>query len=196
MKRILCLGDSNSFGYDPRSFFGGRYPKSVRWTGRLEAAGWQILNYGQNGMKIPAREQDIIACEKIIRQEIPDAVIVMLGSNDLLQNPGMTAEQTAFRMEKFLIRLTENSQSVCFLLTAPPPMKPGEWVYEKRLLTESARIGAFYEAVARRLGIAFANAEEWNIDLAFDGVHFLPSGHAAFAEGVNRVLQKVLAFKK
>ena len=41
-KRILCLGDSNTYGYDPRSYVGGRYPETVRWTGRLRL---------QNGIK-------------------------------------------------------------------------------------------------------------------------------------------------
>ena len=38
--KILCFGDSNTYGYDPRSCLGGRYPDSVRWTALLEAAGW------------------------------------------------------------------------------------------------------------------------------------------------------------
>ena len=32
-RRVLCFGDSNTYGYDPRSFFGGRYPG--RWTDLL-----------------------------------------------------------------------------------------------------------------------------------------------------------------
>lgn len=47
--RILCFGDSNSYGYDPRSYLGGRYPASVRWTALLEAAGWMVINEGENG---------------------------------------------------------------------------------------------------------------------------------------------------
>ena len=188
MKRILCFGDSNTFGYDPRSYFGRRYPKSVRWTGRLEAEGWEVLNYGQNGMEIPTSEGDISLCEKIAKKELPDAVIIMLGSNDLLQYPDMTAEQTALRMEKFLSRLIENARTACFLLVSPPPMQAGEWVSEQRLFTQSARIGDCYQAVAERLHIAFLNAGEWGIDLAFDGVHFLPSGHSAFADGIDTAL--------
>ena len=191
MKRILCLGDSNTFGYDPRSYFGGRYPKSVRWTGCLEAKGWTILNYGQNGMSIPAREAEILGWIQQIQREKPDVVIVMLGSNDLLQNPALSAEQIASRMEQFLSALTEQYPANHILLVAPPPMRTGEWVTDQRLLTESARIGTCYQAVAKRIGSAFANAGEWEIDLAFDGVHFLPSGHRAFAEGISADLQKI-----
>ena len=32
---ILCYGDSNTYGFDPRSWLGERYPADVRWTGLL-----------------------------------------------------------------------------------------------------------------------------------------------------------------
>ena len=35
---LLCYGDSNTYGFDPRSYFGGRYPAEVRWTHRLAQA--------------------------------------------------------------------------------------------------------------------------------------------------------------
>jgi len=38
MKRILCFGDSNTYGYDPRSFFGDRYDAQNRWTDLLSVA--------------------------------------------------------------------------------------------------------------------------------------------------------------
>lgn len=56
MYKILFFGDSNTYGYDPGSFLGGRYPSSVRWTDRVAAAGegiWEILPCGMNGRSIP-----------------------------------------------------------------------------------------------------------------------------------------------
>ena len=38
MKTILFYGDSNTYGYDPRSFFGDRFSREIRWTSRLAAA--------------------------------------------------------------------------------------------------------------------------------------------------------------
>ena len=35
------FGDSNPYGYDPRSYLGGHYPESICWTALLIAAGWQ-----------------------------------------------------------------------------------------------------------------------------------------------------------
>ena len=29
---IICFGDSNTYGYDPRGYFGGRYDADCRWV--------------------------------------------------------------------------------------------------------------------------------------------------------------------
>ena len=33
---IICYGDSNTYGYDPQSLTGGRYPENICWTGILQ----------------------------------------------------------------------------------------------------------------------------------------------------------------
>ena len=54
--KLLCFGDSNTYGYDPRSFLDDRYPAEVRWTDALARdTGWTVLNMGQNGREIPCQ---------------------------------------------------------------------------------------------------------------------------------------------
>ncbi|MBQ5443032.1 MAG: arylesterase, partial [Oscillospiraceae bacterium] len=67
MKRILCFGDSNTYGYDPRSYFGSQYPADVRWTGLLQTMGWEVANCGQNGLCIP-REAQFPAVADLLRR--------------------------------------------------------------------------------------------------------------------------------
>ena len=174
---ILCFGDSNTYGFDPRSWLGGRYPAEVRWTDRLaRATGCQVLNAGQNGREIPA---------SAVLPEA-DLLIVMLGDNDLLQHPRFTAGDAASRMEGFLTGLSRAPGSI--LLLAPPPLRPGTWVTEERLLAESAALGRHYKALAQRLGVAFGDTAGWDIPLLFDGVHFSPEGHHRFAEHLAKLL--------
>ena len=191
MKRIVCFGDSNVYGYDPRSYLGDRYPADVRWTGLLEAAGWQVINEGFNGQEIPAMEWEREHwCRRLRLAKSPDWSLVMLGGNDLLCHPQFTAEDVAERMRIMLSRLlaVSDRNKTRFLLVAPPPMTPGTWVTEERLLLQSARFAPCYRQAAEELSIDFADAGEWGIDLAFDGVHFLPEGHRTFAR---RLLQKL-----
>ena len=76
--KVICFGDSNTYGYDPRGYFGGRYDADSRWVDILAAnTGWTISNMGQNGQEIPSAAPNLPADT--------DLLIVMLGTNDLLQ---------------------------------------------------------------------------------------------------------------
>ena len=51
-KQILFYGDSNTYGYDPRGFFGGRYAPENRWTDILAKElrnMWDVYAEGRNG---------------------------------------------------------------------------------------------------------------------------------------------------
>ncbi len=187
--RIVCYGDSNTYGYDPRSCLGGRYSEAVRWTALLKSKGWEIISEGENGRSIPRHDWEIETATRTIRRANGSVLVVMLGSNDLLQSPGITAEACGTRMEKFLSAvLSEAQDGLKVLLAAPPPMKLGAWVSAPGTLEESQRLAGCYRAVAQRLDIAFADAGEWGVDLAFDGVHFSEEGHWVFAKGMRVAL--------
>ncbi len=100
--RLLCFGDSNTYGYDPRSYLGGRYPQTVRWTALLNAEGWQVINEGENGRSIPRADWEIKTAIQAIHRAKAEALLIVLGSNDLLQCPGLAADVCAERMEHFL----------------------------------------------------------------------------------------------
>ena len=54
---IICFGDSNTYGYDPRSWLGGRYDAGSRWVDILASeTGWTIRNMGVNGREIPPQK--------------------------------------------------------------------------------------------------------------------------------------------
>lgn len=172
MKKILCIGDSNTYGYDPRSYPPSRYPEEVRWTDRLD--GWEAVNCGRNGQIIPIGKSEFI---DLIRRNAPDLVTVMLGTNDVLE--GIPAENTALRMGGFLDSIRKTGAAV--MLIAPPPVQRGYWVLSEETASESRKLGALYRELAEKKGIAFADSGEWGIALCSDGVHFAPEGHIVFA---------------
>ncbi|MBO5171395.1 MAG: lipase [Oscillospiraceae bacterium] len=185
--RMLCYGDSNTYGYDPRGFYGDRYPKEGRWVDILaQRTGWEIRNEGQNGREIPSRPFQYQRAWELLTQSSPDIFAIMLGTNDLLR--GYSAVETCSRMETFLRYLQPGCGQL--LLIAPPSMKRGAWITEENLIAESVKLAKSYQALSPKLGIAFADAGQWNVDLAFDGVHFTEEGHRAFAEGLYRHLTK------
>ena len=190
-RRLLCYGDSNTYGYDPRSYLGGRYPKPARWTGLLDAEGWKVINKGENGRSIPKLSCEIDAAIQTVCGTEADILAVMLGSNDLLQ--GSTAEVCGERMERFLSAiLTRAPETPNILLIAPPPMAPGAWVSDPETVEESRKLAGHFEAIAHRLGVAFADAGGWSVGLAYDGVHFSEEGHLTFSRGIQKALNALL----
>ena len=186
--RILCFGDSNTYGYDPRSFFGDRYAAPDRWVDILAAkSDWEVINAGCNGRQIPRSAYPL----RLLReQEAVDVFLVMLGTNDLLQ--GADAREAAQRMERFLNLISPHFLHI--LLVAPPPMARGAWVPTDELVAESCLLADAYESLADKLGIPFVDTREWNIELCFDGVHFTEAGNHRFAKNLAAALEKTNIF--
>ena len=64
----MCFCDSNTYGYDPRSYLGWRYPKFVRRARRLEADGWEIFNQGENSCSTPRLDLEIEAAVQSVKK--------------------------------------------------------------------------------------------------------------------------------
>ena len=63
--KVICFGDSNTYGYDPRGYLGGRYEADCRWVDILATeTGWTVSNLGQNGREIPSAAPALPATEK------------------------------------------------------------------------------------------------------------------------------------
>jgi lysophospholipase L1-like esterase len=171
--RILCFGDSNTYGYDPRGFFGGRYDAGDRWVDLLAGqTGHECIQAGTNGREIPQN-----GCP-LASGQAADLFLIMLGTNDLLE--GASARDAADKMEQFLKKLLPFYAHI--ILMAPPPLKRGAWVPTDELVIESICLAQEYQLLAEKLEIPFVDTRSWNIALSFDGVHFTESGHHTFAE--------------
>lgn len=187
--KLLCFGDSNTYGYDPRSYFGGRYGAESCWTDLLaHQSGWEVVNEGENGREIPRRERELERFAALLQRCQPDLLLILLGSNDLLQ--GASVQEAAARMEAFLHRIALAPERI--VLIAPPAMQLGAWVTEPRLLADSAALAAEYRVLAEKRGAGFLDAGAWEIGLTFDGVHFTEAGHQTFAEKLHPALKALV----
>lgn len=176
--KVICFGDSNTYGYDPCSWLGGRYDAENRWVDILAAeTGWEVCNWGENGREIPAMAPSIPANT--------DLLILMLGTNDLLQ--GFSPEVAVTKLERFLSVVPLKTNQI--LLIAPPPLTFGEWVQHQALIDRSYTFAGYCQDLAKRQGIRFADAGRWNIPLTYDGVHFTGQGQRTFATKLLEVLK-------
>ena len=107
-KRIVCFGDSNTWGYDPNGFppnGQGRFPEDVRWTSVMSSLlgeNYTVIEEGQNGRttvwndpieNIPSGRQYLAPC---ISSHNPfHLIIIMLGSNDLKRRFSVSSRDIA-----------------------------------------------------------------------------------------------------
>jgi len=201
MKTILFYGDSNTYGYDPRSFFGDRFPREIRWTSCLSAAAekeWKIFTEGMNGREIPSGKYELQHVFSLLQAgaegQSPDWFAVMLGTNDLFSTyPDFSADRVSDKMARFLEQIKEAAPTVSVLLIAPPVIGREDTpsLEEQLLYRESLRLGALYEKLAVQRALKFVNTAEWSIPMGFDGVHFSKEGHRIFASCMMEVLSSL-----
>ncbi len=200
MKKIICYGDSNTYGFDARLFSGtDRLPDHIRWTGILSRMGdFEVIAAGMNGREIPHDRYSTEEFHMILRLSAPfDLVTVMLGSNDLGMMSGGGMPEIAVRMEAFLTDALKDPE-LCghpekLLLIAPTRTQMGFLgPEEERIDRISEEFSGAYRELADRFGVHFADAGSWDIGLCIDGLHFSPEGHAVFAEKIGSLLRQIL----
>ena len=109
--KIICYGDSNTYGFDPRLGSPGRLAKNERWTGILDSEpDIEIENEGMNGRCIPSASYEYRSLKKILERHYDaDMLIIMLGSNDLFMTRGATAEKIADKMRNVFVNVPHQS---------------------------------------------------------------------------------------
>ena len=215
MKTILCFGDSNTWGFIPESIsepFPRRHPREVRWPGVMQrelGAEYHVIEEGQNGRTTV--HDDAINLHRNGRTYLPacleshkplDLVILMLGTNDLKVTFNLPAAEIAAgagALAKMILasEAGPNAKAPKLLLVAPPRMGHMTHlpdVYEKLAggPEKSARFPQCYEAVAKALGCAFLNSQEFTSPSPVDGIHLEAADHAKLGKAMADRVRELL----
>lgn len=185
--KIVCYGDSNTYGWDPRSFSGNRYAHP--WPELMaEMTGHDVTNCGEPGRTVPCREEHLKWFARDVKAAAPDLLIIMLGTNDLFYTLAPTADRVADRMRNMVRYAIRNELAERILLLSCACIAIPEEGYGDMLEEMSER----YREIAEEEGIRFADPFRWEIPLAYDGVHFTEEGHRIFAERISKSVKTVL----
>ena len=215
-KQIVCFGDSNTYGHcaDPGDSRNGcdRFDESERWPRLLQArlgAGYAVAEDGLRGRTTAfpdPRHENMSGLEAIdgpLTANAPvDLLIIMLGTNDTKERLGIAPSDTADAME----RLIRKARSIpCWrggtpkiLLISPPHILPEEACLpggtppDKSSVEKSRVLSGYLEAVARKTGCAFLDAQgvaEFN---RLDGKHLTARGHQNLADKIAEILTEVI----
>lgn len=192
MRKLILFGDSNTYGYDPRGFLGGRYPEEVRWTTHVREAlkdRYEIVEEGLNGRMLPELGYGLFSTV-IQGLSRDDVFVMMLGTNNILLTNHPNVEATLQRLDNILNYVSKNCLAT-FILIAPPYISASN--QEMQLYHDcSVKMNEGFMKLAKEHNIKAIDASPWNIEMGYDGVHFSIEGHKSFAKSLLVALQEIL----
>jgi lysophospholipase L1-like esterase len=211
MKRIICYGDSNTWGYNFAD--GERFPENIRWPSvmaNMLGYEYDVIEEGLNGRTTvfddPMEDHRngyklLLPC--LLTNKPVDLVILMLGTNDVKSIFGANP----FYITKGMARLVDAVQkSECgyggvapkVLVAAPVEIgknilktDAAEYFHEyapdvSRMLQE------YYAQMAEEFGCYFISAADYAKPSEFDAIHIEPEGHLRLAQAMARKCKEIL----
>ena len=219
MKRILCYGDSNTWGYDPVNQdactgLTGRYDEHTRWPGVMRdilGAEYFVWEAGLNGRTtvfddplMPTRN-GVKDFEMVLQMCDPvDCIIFALGTNDTKDMFQASSLIIYHGMERLLnvckaVLAQSRSAHAKIILACPIiPVVDGNGEYQYGFSELSTQRGhelrQRYKLLAEQSGCMFIDLNDLAGTSSADGVHIDPDGHksvgAAMAQLVELILSK------
>lgn len=223
--RILCYGDSNTWGtigrWEESELPSQRFEPHVRWTGVLQEAlgrGCRVLEEGLGGRTTiyarPGDEWKIGAAflKPALHTHRPlDWVVLMLGTNDLQAKPDMTADELPLGISR-LVDIVQSCGKTGrdltppqVLVLAPPEVRPsapsGRTAVYPKFRGEIGRqlslmFPQAYAKVAAEKHCHFLNAQAFAIPGPADGIHLDASSHMRLGKAVAVYLKEQIPLKE
>ena len=199
MKRVLCYGDSNTFGTMPMAALtdDGIFPKDVRWAGVLAVSlgeEWDVVVEGLPG-RTTALDDPIEGAflngrksfQPILMSHRPiDLLILCLGTNDAKTRFGLRSQDIALGIQRLLLDAAMLGVVGKTLAICPPLVRERGDLAEifHGAEARTVRLPKEMERFARLNGAEFFDANEVIEPSSVDGVHWSQEAHAKFGQAV------------
>lgn len=201
MKNILCYGDSNTFGFNPKD--NSRYDENTRWTAILQknlGAGYKIINEG-----MPNRTGFVDNPEGIIfssQKHFPEALskinniyvlILAIGTNDLMFQYKITFDT----VEKGLSNLIKTAKEKTNNILIIPPTIMNENIlngyfgamFDKTSIAKSKEIWKIFKKVSAENHCKYFDINEFTKPSTFDGLHYDEKSHKLIADKLTEFIR-------
>lgn len=206
MKKILCFGDSNTYGFIPQS--GLRYDINTRWTGILQTLcnnEFEITEAGCNNRTAfidnPAgiNQTGYKILPEYLKTNFFDIIILAIGINDLQRFFNPTLNEFEQGMEK-LIQITKNlSPKSKIILICPSKLNLAginngifSYQFDKISVEKSGKLSPIYKSLAEKYKCHFIDLNNIVEVSSLDGLHFSPKSHKTIAENLYKNLKQTI----
>ncbi len=206
MKKVLCFGDSNTYGFVPGKCT--RYDKNTRWTGVLQAlcgSDFSIIEGGCNNRTAfvdnPAgvEQTGYKILPEYFTKDYFDIVVLAIGINDLQLFFRPTLEEFEQGMEK-LIKITKDlSPNAKIILVCPSKLdlagiKSGvfSFQFDEISVEKSGKLSPIYKSLAEKYKCHFIDLNNIVDVSPLDGLHFSAESHKKIAENLYKNLKQTI----
>lgn len=195
MKQILCFGDSNTWGLNAET--GTRFPWEERWTGvlqeKLQERDIRVIEEGLCGrttifedpFRIGRRGTELLPT--LLETHTPDAIVLMLGTNDCKTIFGASAEVIGKGIAKLLEQIEQFASKAKVLVISPIHLGDKVWMeeFDREFSKESV-----YETIAQKYGKQFMRAADYVSCSEADQEHMDKESHRILADAIYKKLEE------
>ncbi len=202
MKKVLCFGDSNTFGFIPKN--GGRYSKNERWSGILSEISkqeFEIIEAGCNNRTCVAKNVQGIEyigvkiLSKYVKEDI-DTVILALGINDVQFLYDVTVDNIKNGMEELINISKTINPNIEIVIVSPNSVTEdifnGYFVcqFNETSIEKSKQISEKYFELSKKYNCKFLDLNKIAKVSKFDGLHYEKEEHEKIAKKMYEILKK------
>jgi lysophospholipase L1-like esterase len=213
MRTIVCYGDSNTWGHDPKNQC--RHDHNTRWPMALknilnkdapsDKPEWWVVEEGLGG-RTSCREDPLEGDRNGLRQLLPileshkpiDLVAVMLGTNDLKPRFNPSPYDIAQGIKNVAIAIKRSdfgpgNAAPKLLIICPPPTVESPAL--KQIFGDcvelSKKLPPFFKAMAAECGAAFLDAGKYIKSSPIDGIHLESEAQLQLAKAVAESVKSI-----
>lgn len=200
MKKILCFGDSNTFGYNPHN--GSRYNEDSRWTGILKSlckGKFEIIEAGCNNRTAFSNNPDGIQFTgyKVLPEylkQIYDTIIFAIGINDLQKFYNPTLEEFETGIENLIKKIKEYLPDSNIIILSPSHITENilnsnfRFMFNEKSIEKSKQITPIYEKIANKYNCKFLDLNKIVAPSKIDGLHYGIEEHKKIAQSIITLL--------
>ena len=203
MKKILCFGDSNTYGYIPGS--GARYSSDSRWPAILKDTfkdKFLLIEEGCNNRTCFANnpDGDIFTGYKILPKLLSDdidCVILAIGVNDLQKFYRPSDIEIASGIEN-LVAIVRRICPVTKIIIASPSnmtldvLKSNfSLMFDELSVKQSEKMSELYRIIADKCGCYFIDLNKIAKVSELDGLHYSKDSHIKIAYALKEIIDKI-----
>lgn len=202
MKKILCYGDSNTFGFNPKD--GSRFDENTRWTALLQKHlknNYEVIEEGMcdrtgfcDNTKGFLYSSQRHLPKFLSKSEKFDIIILAIGTNDLQfqYNMGFNAVQRG------LAALIKTAQEKADKVIIIPPVILNENIlngyfkiqFDETSITKSRKIGTIYRKLSNALNCCYFDINKTALPSDTDGLHYDETAHKIIADKLAEFIKK------